>query len=182
METTALPGAPTGSGLGKHYYQFYKGPEDFFRAVVPFLKVGLESGEACLWTVSKLVGVLEAIETLQHQCDLIRFLKNGQLLVVPAERWYWEGVHFSGRKALQRLEKFIQERKRRGFSVFRMVGDVGLLDREDWSELQVYEEKARQCMRSLAVITICTYPIHQCSISQTKDILEHHDGVFLTKL
>lgn len=170
---------------GKHYYQFYKGRDDLFRIVTPFLLRGLENHEACLWIVSRSIGVLEAVEVFQKTCNPTPYLETGQLMILPAERWYLEGGRFSARKVLGKLEKFVEDKERFGFSAFRGIGDLGWLDfeSEDWHPLQSYEEKSHEWIRKLSMTAVCAYPLHHCSISQTKEILDHHDGhVFASHL
>lgn len=166
----------------RHFYQFYKGREDFFRIAIPFLRAGLANQEACLWIVSGAIGVLEAVSAFQGQYDLNRFIQNGQLLILPAKRWYLEGGRFSGRKVLERLKKFVEEKRNRGFHTCRGIGDTSWLEGKDWFKFQSYEEEIHKWLQRLNFYALCAYPIEQCSLVQTKDVIDHHDGVFLTKL
>ncbi|MBI2166710.1 MAG: MEDS domain-containing protein [Candidatus Omnitrophica bacterium] len=168
--------------LGKHFYQFYKGREDFFRIVTPFLLSGLRSGEAVFWVVSQAVGVLEAVESLQRSFDISRFIEKGQLLIVPAERWYLERGRFSERKVTQRLKRFVDEKMALGYTHFRGAADLAWLDGRDWSKFQSYETKIDEMIQALEAVALCAYPIQHCSLTQTKEVLEHHDSVFLSKL
>lgn len=168
--------------LGKHFYQFYKGREDFFRIVTPFLLSGLRSGEAVLWVVSQAIGVLEAVETLQRSSDISRFIEKGQLLIVPAERWYLERGRFSKRKVTQRFKRFVDEKMALGYVRFRGAADLAWLDGRDWSKFQSYETKVDEMIQALQAVALCAYPIQHCSLTQTKEVLENHDSVFLSKL
>lgn len=182
MRVSTVADSPVTVAVGKHFYQFYKGQEDFLRIVIPFLRLGLESGNACLWVVSRSVGILDAIEAFQRQCDLTRFLQKGQLVILPAERWYLDRGYFSEGRVLERLKNFIRTTEQRGFSAFRGVGDIGWLDGKDWGKLQAYEDKVQQWIQTVKITALCAYPIGQCSLTQTKDVLDRHDSVFLTKL
>lgn len=168
--------------LGKHFYQFYKGREDFFRIVTPFLLSGLRSGEAVLWVVSQAIGVLEAVETLQRSSDISRFIEKSQLLIVPAERWYLERGRFSERKVTRRFKRFVDEKTALGYVRFREAADVAWLDGRDWSKFQSYETKVDEIIQALQAVALCAYPIQHCSLTQTKEVLENHDSVFLSKL
>lgn len=181
MKTSTRRDARVATSVGRHFYQFYRGKEDLFHVVIPFLRLGLANQEACLWVVSSSVGILPAVEAFQREYDLTRFIETGQLLVLPAERWYLERDRFSARKVMQRLEKFIEEKKRLGFTAFREVGDLGWLEAEDWLEFQGYEEKLHGWFQNLKMAAICAYPIQNCSLTQTQDVVNHHHSVFLTK-
>ena len=179
MKTTNPPTPRTRAAEGRHFYQFYKARDDLFHVVIPFLVVGLENHEACLWIVSRSVGVLEAVEALQQAYDPSPFLESGQLIILPAERWYLERGRFSAAKAMQRAKKFVGDKERRGFGTFRSVGDLGWLEGNDWEEFQSYEKKTHQWIQQFRMVAICAYPIHHCSMTQAKDILDHHDHIFL---
>jgi len=170
------------TGTGRHFYQFYKGREDLFRITLPFLFEGLLHGDACLWLVSRSIGVLKAIEAFQRQYDILRYIENGQLLVFPAERWYLVNGRFSERKALHRLHRFTEERKKRGFTSFRGAGDGAWFDLRDWGKIQAYERKIHDWVLAHRVLAVCAYPIEDCTVVQTRDVLEHHHSPFLTKL
>jgi len=174
------------ASAAKHFYQFYKGREDLFRITIPFLRVGLENGEACVWVVSRSTGTVEAIEAFEREYDLGRVVRNGQLAIVPAERWYLDRGRFSERKVLARWRKFVEEKSRQGFSACRAVGDTAWLVATDWFRFQVYEKKVHAWLQTdrldVHFTALCAYPIRQCSLTQTKDVLDHHDTVFLSKL
>jgi hypothetical protein len=182
MEIQSLQEERSTSLSQRHFYQFYKGREDFLRAVIPFLWVGLKNKEACLWIVSKSVGIVEAIEGFHRHCDLTPFIESRQLLILPAERWYLERGRFSESRVLQKFTRFVAERKRLGFQKCRIVGDVGWFEQEDWPKFQSYEAKAHAWLRTSSGTALCAYPIWRCTPTQIKDILDCHDSVFLTKL
>ncbi len=182
MKTHYEGSVRTQAAHGRHYYQFYKGRNDLFRMAIPFLSLGLEKGEACLWVVSRSVGIPEAIHALQRACDLAPFLDRGQLVILPAEKWYLERGRFSERRVLQKIQKFLEDKGRLGFRTFRAVADSGWLVAEDWSPFQSYEEKAHHLIQDLRITAVCCYPIQRCTVTQTRDVLLAHDGVFLNQL
>ena len=168
--------------MGRHFYQFYKGREDLFRVIIPFLRLGLANQEACLWIVSPAIGVLRAVEAFQQEYKLAPFIETGQLLILPTERWYLNRDRFSARKVLERMGKFLEEKRRLGFTAFRSVGDLDWLEEKDWPEFQAYEEKIHEWFQALNMVAICAYPIQNCSLTRTQDVINHHHSVFQTKL
>lgn len=182
MQIATVQDISVSTSGGRHFYQFYRGREDLFHIVVPFLRLGLENKEACLWVVSQTTGIMEAIKALQRQCEISRYIENGQFLIIPAERWYLDQQRFSVRRVFAKLNKFIDDKRRLGYSSFRGVGDVGLIEPKNWRQFQTYESKVHPLIHRMKITAICAYPIQQCSLTQTKEVLDHHDGVFLTKL
>lgn len=182
MRSCARQEIPIATSVGRHFYQFYRGREDLFRVVIPFLGLGLANKEACLWVVSHSVGILPAVEALQRRHDLTHSIETGQLLILSAERWYFDRGQFSGRKVLEKMEKFIEEKKHLGFTSFRGVGDLGWLQAEDWLEFQAYEEKVHGWFQTVGMAAICAYPVQNYSLPQTQDVINHHHAVFQTRL
>ena len=185
MKTTVPLFAPVRSkecsSPGRHLYQFYKNRDDFFNRAAPFLYEGLQKQEACLWVVSLALGTLEALKAFQRQYDVLPFLESSQLLILPAERWYLDRGRFSERKALERFQKFLQEKERRGFRGFRFVGDLAWLEDPHWERFKAWEEKLDAWVRSKNFTAVCAYPIYRCSLGRTKAILERHSGAFLKR-
>lgn len=173
--------APEQTG-GRHFYQFYKGPEDLFRIVVPFLRLGLENGEACLWIVSESVGILEGIHAFQRQLPLLKYFEAGQIQIFPSERWYLHDGRFSDRHVFERAARWIEEKRRLGFSRFRAIGDAGWVEPDDWFAFQIYEKKAHEWLHHHPVTALCAYPIERCTLTQTHDVVGAHDSIFLDKL
>jgi hypothetical protein len=128
------------------------------------------------------VGILAAIQAFQREYDVTRYIENGQLLMVPARRWYMERGRFSEKKILARIKRFMREKRREGFTAFRGVGDTGWLEDRDWHRFTSYEARVHSWIQTLRMTALCAYPIHHCSLTQTKDVVEHHHRVFLTKL
>jgi hypothetical protein len=173
----------TPATVGRHFYQFYRGKEEVFRTAVPFLRLGLENHEACLWVVSQGIGILEAIEALQRELDLTRYIESGQLLILPAERWYMDRGRFSKRKVLERTKQLIEEKGRLGFSSFRRVWDAGWVQPEDWTEVQSYESEVHDWIQTTGVLlALCLYPTQGWNDMQRQDVMDRHDTVFLSKL
>ena len=169
------------SALGKHFYQFYKGREDLFRIVIPFLRSGLDGGDACVWIVSRQVGVLEVVEAIRRvkSAGMRIVMITGDHLLTA--QFIAKGGYFSPRKARKNLRNMMAEKQKLGFKAFRGIADLGWLEERDWERFQNYEKEIHELIQGMKAIGLCAYPIQHCTLTQTKEVLEHHDSVFLSK-
>jgi len=165
---------------GKHFYQFYKTSEDYLKVIAPYLQSGLEKGEACLWLVSAKIGV-------ERACDYVRTwipqaaasLACGRLQILSGEEWYLTGGEFDEAKAIANALKYLEQVQKQGFKILRGSGDAGAIPRTDWPKVQIYEKKMAPWIKSQPVIALCAYPILECTLTETKAVLDCHDDVLI---
>lgn len=169
---------------GKHFYQFYKGPADFLHVMLPFFQAGLDKGEACLWLVSRKIGLEFAQVSIANSIPgFSSFVSSGQFEILGAEDWYLMDEFFDEAKAIGGFERFFDEKRRLGFQRFRIAGDIGgAVPRTYWPSVEAYERKVSPWIKSESVIALCAYPILECTPSQAKEILGCHDDVLVGKL
>lgn len=169
---------------GKHFYQFYKNPEDHIRMMSDFFQTGLEAGEACLWLVSQKMGLDRVYSTGKKLIPKFSFyLAAEQLKIVSGEDWYLtEGV-FDEDKSLGNAKAFFERAYAEGYTRVRATGDLNAVPHGDWQTVYAYERKIDAVIKAAPLICICAYPILECSISDTKAVLDTHpDGVLVSRV
>lgn len=169
---------------GKHFYQFYKGSNDFLSVMVPYFQAGLEKGEACLWLVSKRNGSdlirATAGALIQRFKDC---LSSGQFQILSAEDWYLTDGSFDELKAIRNAEQYLEKIQKLGFETIRAAGDIGgATSRSEWVQIEDYEKKMSPWIKSQSVIALCAYPILECMPSQIKGILGCHEDVLVGQI
>jgi len=164
---------------GKHFYQFYKTTDDYLRVVMPFFQAGLEKHEACLWIVAEKMNpgdVRAFVKMMVPGFD--EYEKSGQFQILSSESWYATRGHFDESKAFKNIKTYAEMIESKGFDRARIVGDASSVPKKEWPLLYAYEKKTDQWIRASSFVCICAYPILECSISDTKAILDaHRDGV-----
>src|SRR5882724_5910731 len=104
---------------GSHFCIFYETKKDLLEIVVPFFKAGLQANEFCLWVVarSELLTMNEAKAILREAIpNFERLLKNGDIEIVPYEKWFLTGRAIDIPKAITRLRQKVNEALNGGFS------------------------------------------------------------------
>lgn len=165
---------------GKHFYQFYKNPDDFFHVMVPFFQAGLEKGDACLWLVSEKIGFRRAYEAAQS--GISRFqeaVSSGQFEIISGESWYLNDGVFDESQAVLNAQNYLEKIKKAGFKCLRGAGDAACIPKPEWPKADVYERKMDAWIRSQPIIALCAYPLLQCTPSQAKNVLEAHQDVLM---
>lgn len=165
---------------GGHFYQFYKNAEDYFRVVIPFFNAGLKRDHACLWLVSKDKGCEEAVARAERGIQNFRYYEAmEQIKILPAEEWYLENQGFSEQKVFQAVEVYLREIQRKGFRCARVCGDAATIPKEEWHCFHEYESKINGLLNGLPLIGLCTYPILQCSLEDTRRVIVNHMDVLV---
>lgn len=168
--------------VGGHYYQFYKTLDDYLQISLSFLYAGLKKGNACLWLVNDELGIERAEkEFLSVYPDATGYLVSHQLQIKSAQSWYLKRGCFDIDQSLENAKIFLEACSRRDFVCVRGIGDVGAIPDEDWMSLHDYEEKLHGMIADVPLIAVCAYPIHRCSIADTKHVIEsHHQPLFIS--
>ena len=168
---------------GKHLYQFYRDASDLLPLMTSYFRAGLAQGHACLWLVANHIGVEKAYHTLKHQVvDLDVYIANETMRIMSAEDWYLTDGRFDSVKAQSNAARQYEYIQAAGFSVLRGAGDAAAIPVEDWPKVHEYECAMGPWINSNPVIGLCAYPIAHCMLSQTKHVLETHDGVLVGAL
>lgn len=161
--------------VGGHYYQFYKTQEDYLQISLSFLYAGLKKGNACLWLVNDNMGIERAEkEFLSVYPDATGYLLSHQLQIKSAQNWYMKRGCFDMDQSLENAKTFLQSAFQRDFSCVRGIGDVAAIPDDDWMQLWEYEARLHSMIESIPLIAVCAYPIHRCSIADTKKVIELH--------
>lgn len=167
----------------KHFYQFYKSEEDYLSLMGSFLRAGLEKGQACLWLVCEKMGVEEAHRKIERRIPhFLYYLCAGQLQILSAEDWYLCAGRFDEARALANVGRYIEHVLTQGYHCLRVGSGSESIPREDWNLLGSYETKAGSLIKSLPMIALCAYPILDCSLNETKMVVESHDDVLIARI
>src|ERR1700693_2770896 len=77
---------------GTHFFLFYETKEDLLDALVPYFKVGLESGEFCVWGAYKPLTAVEVKRAMRCSVpDFDHYLKNRSIEIIPGRELYLTG-------------------------------------------------------------------------------------------
>ncbi len=168
---------------GLHFYQFYKSFEDYSVVLSAYFHAGLTKGDTCLWLISKKIGVLRMLGMAAENIpEFDRYLESGQLEVHPAEDWYLDHSQFSEERSMTNASNFVARAEARGSKAIRAAGDAGAIPQCDWNLLEIYERKISDFIREKRVLALCAYPILDCTLKETRMVIDCHDHVLIAKI
>jgi DNA-binding CsgD family transcriptional regulator len=170
----AIGGVPWGS----HFCIFYETKRDLLDIVVPFFKAGLQANEFCLWIVasSELVTINEAKAVLHEAVsDFDQLLKNGNIEIVPYDKWFLTGRALDIRKAIARFRQKVNEAAKRGFSGARLTGSpTWMRNKLRARSFREFEHKFDGQLTREQMIAACTFPLRLTSAEDILDAARTH--------
>lgn len=174
-----LAGAIGKLGVHDHLCLIYETPEDQFAAVLPFMRLGLERGEKCLYVVDD-----NSADTLVNRLksagiDVETAIASGQLDIVSKQEAYLKQGYFDPDWMLAFLKRATDAAKAAGFAALRITGEMTwVLGEDPGSErLLEYEAKLNYFFPANDALAICQYNRRRFSPELLKDVLATHPRV-----
>lgn len=165
---------------GTHLCQFYETKQDLIDILVPYFAEGLHSNEFCMWITSPPLEVEEATKALKETVpDLDKYVKKGQIEIIPYDDWYLLGGKFDSKRVLQ---GWVDEEKaalRHGFKGLRLTGNTFWVERDLWNSFVDYEEAVNSVIGEHRMIAVCTYCLLNCSGTDVIDVVRNHVGTLI---
>ena len=163
---------------GTHFCIFYETRKDLLEIVVPFFKAGLQANEFCLWIVasSELLTINEAKAVLREAVpDSDRLLKNGNIEIVPYDKWFLTGRAVDIRRAIARFRQKVSEAANRGFSGARLTGSpTWMRNNLRAGTFREFEHKFDGQLTHEQMIAACTFPLRLTSAEDILDAARAH--------
>ena len=147
--------------LGPHDHQslIYESPEDRFAVAIPFIRIGLDRGEKCIYIADDGMeaGVRDAMRS--QGIDVERAVETNSLVIATKEDAFLKYGAFDPERMPTFWADATAEATRQGFSALRATGETEWLlsnppGRERWME---YESRLTHVLASLNCFALCQY-------------------------
>jgi len=167
---------------GTHFCQFYQTKEDLIDILVPYFKAGLENNEFCMWITSEPLSEKEAKKAMREALpDFDRYLKRGQIEIIPHEEWYLEKGSFNIQRVLSGWIDKLDQALAQGYDGLRLTGNTFWLEERDWRNFTEYEEKVNNVIGKYKMMAICSYSLDKCGASEVIDVVSNHQFALIRK-
>jgi len=167
---------------GAHFCQFYETKEDLIDVLVPYFKAGLENNEFCMWITSEPLCEEEAKEAIRKAMpDFHRYLKKGQIEIVPYTEWYLKDGAFNLKRVLNAWVDKLNQALAKGYDGIRVTGNTAWLEKRDWRDFTDYEEEVNNVIGKYRMIAICTYSLDKCGASEVIDVVRNHQFALIRR-
>ena len=160
---------------GTHVCQFYGTKQDLIDILIPYFRAGLENNEFCMWITSEPLSEKEAKEALKEALpNLDKYLKKGQIEIIPHHEWYLKNGTFNSKKVLASWMGKLNQALSNGYDGMRVTGNTTWLKKKDWKDFTQYEKEVNKVIGNHKMIAICSYSLDKCSASQLIDVISSH--------
>ncbi len=167
--------------LGPHDHQslIYEGSEDRLGVAIPFIRIGLDRGEKCIWIADDGMeaGVRNAMRA--QGIDVERAVATGSLVFATKEDAFLKHGAFDSERMPAFWEETTAEAARQGFSALRATGETEWLlsnppGHERWHE---YESQLTHVLADLNSFALCQYNRRQLPPDFILDVIHTHPTV-----
>lgn len=146
-------------GCHDHLCLIYETQEEQFAAVVPFIRIGLERGEKCVYIADDNTSarVIEAMSA--GGIDTDGAIKAGALSVLTKQEAYLREGYFDPDRMIDFLKEATAAAKADGYSALRVTGEMTwMLGGDPGSERLIeYESKLNYFFPEYDALAICQY-------------------------
>lgn len=170
--------------LGDHLSLIYETAEDQFASVVPFIRLGLQRGERCMYIFDENTeeDVLRALQAGGIATD--EAIASGALVLVGKRDTYLKEGHFDPDLMIDLLERSTAEARAAGFSALRVTGEMtwALAGEAGSERLIEYEAKLNRFFPGSDCLAICQYNRNRFSAEVIRDVIRTHPLVIVGQM
>ncbi len=150
--------------------------EEQLAVVIPFIKIGLERGEQCVYIAddNSVDNVVEAMR--KQDIDVKKYQKTGTLQVLTKQDAYLKEGTFNPEQMIQFLTEKTAQAKKAGFTALRATGEMTwVTDSNTGSErLFEYEAKLYRFFQKNDCLAMFQYDRNRFSASLIRDVIRTH--------
>ena len=159
-----------------HLCLIYETPEEQFAAVIPYMRIGLQRGEKCIYIVDDNTAARVIAEMKAAGIDVQTAVDTGQLAVISKQDAYLKQGYFDPELMIGFLKRATEEAKASGFTALRATGEMTwMLGGDPGSErLMEYEAKLNYFFPNNDALAICQYNRARFTPAVIKDVISTH--------
>jgi len=163
-------------GVHDHLCLIYETQEEQFSAVIPFMKIGLDRGEKCVYIVDDNTAAMVFNKMKETGMDVEAAVATGKLAIINKQDAYLKQGYFDPDWMISFLRRATHEAKAAGFSALRVTGEMTwVLGGDPGTErLMEYEAKLNYFFPDNDALAICQYNSSRFSPEIIKGVMSTH--------
>ena len=158
-EISSLDLALQKTSVHDHLCLLYENKEEQFATAIPFIRIGLERGEKCIYINddNSADEVLNLMRT--GDIDVDTALKNGSLSIISKREAYLRNGYFDPDEMIQFLKESTDQAKKEGFKALRATGEMTWMlgDEPGIERALEYEAKLNNFFSNHDCLALCQY-------------------------
>lgn len=162
-------------GVHDHLCLLYENTQEQFAAIVPFMRVGLERGEKCVYIAddNTTANVLKAMA--QGGIETEAAIKSGSLVVLTKREAYLRQGYFDPDWMISFLKEATCAARAEGFTALRVTGEMTwVLGDPGSGRLIEYETKLNYFLPENDALAMCQYNMRRFSPELILDVIRTH--------
>ena len=160
---------------GTHFFLFYETNEDLLDALVPYFKIGLESGEFCVWSAYKPLTAEEVKRAMRRAVPgFDRYLDNHSIEILSGPEFYLHDQDFNLKRVIRRWEEKFAYALANGYAGLRLSSNTAWLKKKHWSAFNEYEGEVNDFIAQRRILALCTYPLAKSTATEILDVARTH--------
>ncbi len=167
-----------------HLCLIYETHQEQFAAVIPFIRIGLQRGEKCIYIAddNTTAQVLQAMR--EDAIDVDTALASGSLQVLTSKESYLKGGFFDPDRMISLLKETTNKALADGFSALRVTGEMtwALSGEKGADRLIEYENKLNYFFPKHRCLGICQYNAGLFSPGVILDVIFSHPKIIYGEL
>jgi PAS domain S-box-containing protein len=168
-------------GPGDHLCLVYEEPAEQLAAIAPFVRIGLERGEQCLYIVDDRTAAEVAAALAAAGIDVGAARGRGALVLATKRETYLRDGSFDPATMLEFLRGALGATLARGYSALRITGEMtwALGPEVGCDRLLEYEAGLNAFFPGSKALAICQYNRRRFSPAVIRDVLRTHPVAIL---
>lgn len=162
-----------------HICLLYENREEQFAAAIPFMRMGLERKEQCVYIADENTpeAVMDALRA--EGVDVAAAIQAGALSILTKRETYLKGGSFDPDRMVRSLAEAIRIAKRAGFAALRATGEMtwALAGDPGFDRLLEYEAKTNRFIADNDILAMCQYNNKRFRPAVMLDVLGMHPRV-----
>src|SRR6202521_4573608 len=156
---------------GTHFFLFYETNEDLLDALVPYFKIGLESGEFCVWSAYKPLTAEEVKRAMRRAVPgFDRYLDNHSIEILRGREFYITGEEFDLKRVIRKWEEKLDYALAKGYAGLRLSSNTAWLNKKHWSAFNEYEGEVHDFIAQRRILALCTSPLAKRTATEILDV------------
>jgi signal transduction histidine kinase len=184
MEMNTTPDAPLLAALARlaphdHLCSIYESPEEHFAVAIPFIRIGLDRGEKCIYVADDGTETVVRDAMYAEGIDVERAIATGGLVLETKEAAYMKGGSFDPEWMFTFWAEATAEAMSQGFPALRATGETEWVRRgarglERWME---YESRMTHVLAHHNCVALCQYNRQLFPPEIVLDVIRTHQTV-----
>jgi chemotaxis family two-component system sensor kinase Cph1 len=159
-----------------HACLIYETIEEQFDAIVPFIRIGLERSEQCLYIADDNTAEVVVDRMNAAGVDALAAIRAGQLIIATKQETYLKHGRFDPDQMIDSLKCAVAEARSAGFTALRATGEMTwhLGGDPGIERLAEYEAKLNYFFPENDILAVCQYNRNRFSPEVIRDVISTH--------